>query len=409
MKDVAKESDTEEEEVEYELSDSKEASFRENVGHNIVTSPNDYNILTLVDFMERDLIKLPKFQRHYEWDIKKASRFIETILFNLPVPAIFLYEKNTDNSTVDSPKYHILDGQQRLLTIYFFVKGIYPKDNFTREKIRDHMINGNSDLRDVIKYNKDFFKDFKLNLPNDFYREKGNYHNEVSYLDLKKNKKLKKYINNFEMFAIRTVVISEKYHDRSSSSIYEIYSRLNSGGSNLSAQQIRASMYEDSGLYDMLYHLNKESDWKKLRNEKSENIRMNDIQALLRSIALLVKNKDYSSPMFKFLNYFSEEFRNKTDILLIKEICQDFFKQSCNFSFSRPEKKKFSVPTFEAVFVAACEEAWKNKDTKLIKKINGNKFLKFIENNKLQKMLIEGTTGGKNVQSRIKLARDILF
>ncbi|EQB8079491.1 DUF262 domain-containing protein [Yersinia enterocolitica] len=59
----------------------------------LTTTPNDFNILTIISFIESNVFKIPAFQRHYVWDIKRASKLIESLLIGLPIPQIFLYEK----------------------------------------------------------------------------------------------------------------------------------------------------------------------------------------------------------------------------------------------------------------------------------------------------------------------------
>ncbi len=55
----------------------------------------------------------PEYQRRLVWDIEKKSRFVESLLMNIPVPPIFLYE-------TDLNRYEVMDGQQRLNTILEF-------------------------------------------------------------------------------------------------------------------------------------------------------------------------------------------------------------------------------------------------------------------------------------------------
>ena len=86
----------------------------------IVSSPNDFNTKTLVDFIDSDVVVIPGFQRNYVWDIKRASRLIESLVVGLPVPQVFLYERERD-------EFVLIDGQQRLMSIYYFVKGRFPK------------------------------------------------------------------------------------------------------------------------------------------------------------------------------------------------------------------------------------------------------------------------------------------
>ena len=91
--------------------------------YDIVASPNGFNVLSYFTFFASGAIKIPGFQRHYVWDIRKASRLIESILLGLPVPQVFLYEKARN-------EFLVIDGQQRLLTIYYFMKGRFPKRVF---------------------------------------------------------------------------------------------------------------------------------------------------------------------------------------------------------------------------------------------------------------------------------------
>ncbi|MBF4553346.1 DUF262 domain-containing protein [Corynebacterium suicordis] len=55
----------------------------------------------------------PDYQRNFVWDEEKQSALIESILMNVPIPPIFLYE-------IDYSKYEVMDGVQRLSTIEKF-------------------------------------------------------------------------------------------------------------------------------------------------------------------------------------------------------------------------------------------------------------------------------------------------
>lgn len=59
--------------------------------YEITTSPNDFNIKTMYDFIKSGAINIPGFQRNYVWDIKRASKLIESIIIGLPIPQLFLY------------------------------------------------------------------------------------------------------------------------------------------------------------------------------------------------------------------------------------------------------------------------------------------------------------------------------
>ena len=57
----------------------------------------------------------PDFQRRHRWNIQKKSKLIESIIMNVPIPPIFLYEKAFS-------VYEVMDGLQRLTAIKQFYK-----------------------------------------------------------------------------------------------------------------------------------------------------------------------------------------------------------------------------------------------------------------------------------------------
>ena len=69
-----------------------------------------------------DIILRPVFQRRLVWTNKHKEDFIQTILFGLPFPEIYLADGDIDLSTQRS-KTLVVDGQQRLSTIYQYITG----------------------------------------------------------------------------------------------------------------------------------------------------------------------------------------------------------------------------------------------------------------------------------------------
>lgn len=59
-------------------------------------------------------IYIPEYQRDFTWDEDRQSKLIESIILGLPIPFIFVAE-NRDSS------WEIVDGSQRIRTIYSFV------------------------------------------------------------------------------------------------------------------------------------------------------------------------------------------------------------------------------------------------------------------------------------------------
>ena len=60
----------------------------------------------------------PSYQRRHRWDIKKRSQLIESLLLNIPIPPLFLFEN-------DYNQYEIMDGRQRLEAIKEFLENTY--------------------------------------------------------------------------------------------------------------------------------------------------------------------------------------------------------------------------------------------------------------------------------------------
>lgn len=87
----------------------------------IVRSSLDFTLHTLSSSIkDKSYIDIsPGYQRRARWDRKKKSLLIESFLMNVPVPPIFLFEK-------DYNQYEIMDGRQRLEAISEYLDNQYP-------------------------------------------------------------------------------------------------------------------------------------------------------------------------------------------------------------------------------------------------------------------------------------------
>lgn len=89
------------------------------------TTPNIQSLYQ--NWKDGDLIISPIFQRNYVWNNQKASSLIESILLNIPLPIIFTATSNE--------KEEVIDGQQRLTSIFSFIDGHFPdKSSFKLSK-----------------------------------------------------------------------------------------------------------------------------------------------------------------------------------------------------------------------------------------------------------------------------------
>ena len=80
----------------------------------IVTEQARYPLDTIKGMIDSKKYNLnPEFQRRHRWTEGQKSRLIESFIMNVPIPPIFLYEVKYSN-------YEVMDGLQRLSTIYDF-------------------------------------------------------------------------------------------------------------------------------------------------------------------------------------------------------------------------------------------------------------------------------------------------
>lgn len=359
--------------------------------YHLVSSPNDFNTKTMVEFIESDVFSIPGFQRSYVWDLKRASRLIESIIVGLPIPQIFLYEKKTN-------EFLVIDGQQRLLSLYYFAKGRFPKKNGRAWPTLDR--NYDNKIKSMPLNNDDYFTDFKLDLPELILGKPNPLHGR-GYDELNDKEK-----GAFDLRTIRNVII-QQLHPEGYDSMYEIFNRLNSGGVKLAPQEIRHCMYE-SGFYAMLYGANAKENWRRLIGRAEPDMRMKDVEILLRGFAMLIEGESYRPPMLKFLNQFSNSAKSydgakvKTLELLLgsfldknRDLPGDAFLIS----------GRFSPTIFEAVFVASCAGRIDQADARTI----CPERLEMLKNNaEFRNATQSKTTDKANVKTRLSLAHSIL-
>jgi uncharacterized protein with ParB-like and HNH nuclease domain len=82
----------------------------------------DLSLRELINRYEEGGLVKPELPRKYVWDKTEASRFIDSLLLGLPVPSIFLAKTKDE-------KMLIVDGYQRIMTVYDFVRGIFTTDD----------------------------------------------------------------------------------------------------------------------------------------------------------------------------------------------------------------------------------------------------------------------------------------
>lgn len=190
-----------------------------------------------------ELIINPDYQRLFRWDIGKQSRFIESLLLEMPIPPIYVIE-------IDDGKYELIDGLQRIST-YLCFRGFLnqteagePLENDTESDDED-----NYDDYDIENYG---------NAQNGFVLEDCDIVTELnglSFDQLPTNLKIKAKRCFVRMEVLRKGINpTMKYH---------MFKRLNTGGEKLSAQEIRNCSIRliDSKFIDFINSLTQNSDF----------------------------------------------------------------------------------------------------------------------------------------------------
>ena len=361
--------------------------------------PNDYNITTLMSLIARGYMKIPSFQRNYVWKKDMASKFIESIIIGLPIPQVFLFEKARNN-------FLVIDGQQRLITIYLFKKQRFPKNDIGRSIIRKYLSLGKEIPDEELQGEN--FDEFKLKLPSlDTQKSvlSGLKYDTLSIIRDYDFKGEFDYNRTIRTITIRQVVPSED-----DSSMFEIFSRLNSGGITLKQQEIRMCMYYSPFYEKLVSELNLNKTWRFFLGKEIPDLHMNDVEVLVRAFALLEMSNVYKAPLRNFLNEYSKAAMafdgEKIDNLSV--LYNEFWK-SCselNDDAFRNEKNKFVRVLFESVFVTVCSII---KDEGL----NDRKILpESLNTLKQDKQFIDSsqgnTAGNTSVKKRLERACEII-
>lgn len=373
-----------------EGTDADESDLRE---YDITASPNDFNILTLYNFIESGAVKIPGFQRNFVWDLKRASKLIESVIIGLPVPQIFLYEESRN-------KFLVIDGQQRLMSIFYFIKGRFPRKE-KRVQLRE-IFDSQGTVPTSVLEDDGFFSKFNLQLP---HQPPGqpNKLNGLNYATLGD------YKTTFDLRTIRNVIIKQNLPEGDDSSMFEIFNRLNSGGMNLKPQEIRISLYH-SRFYQMLQRLNLNQEWRHLLGLPQPDLHMKDLEIVLRGFAMFMEGDNYRPSMASFLNRFSSQCRTMPEqrVDALKQLFEDFVS-SCSAlpprAFYGKASGKFNILLFEAVF-AAKARALHNGDKK---QIDPEKLDSLKEDADFVEATQKSTTDKVNVLLRLKRAQELVI
>ena len=375
----------------------------------LTTTPNDFNISTIISFLDAGIFKIPDFQRNYVWDINKASKLIESLLIGLPIPQMFLYEKSRN-------EFYVIDGQQRLMSIYFFVKGRFPRAS-VRQKLREAYSKGEFIKEEFLQDNK-LFSNFSLTLDSKNSPQKNRFHGQ-DYKNLNPDDKI-----TLDLSTIRNMIIKPSTDsDENVQSMFEIFNRLNSGGVNLNSQEIRMSLYSSNFLKEML-KMNENVVWRKLiLNKENKDLRLKDVESILRLFGMLLagyesvlkkengrEKVEYQNSIVGFLNNVANaiKYLGDEDVKFLSLLWEKFMTEisklnNYDLNFSDEKNNRVSITFLESIFYGACRNI--EKDLEKIK-ISEEYLNKLKSNSDFKDASTGKTTSKTNINNRLKIAYD---
>lgn len=312
------------------------------ITENLATTPADWSIGTLLHYVDRGFVSFPDFQRNYVWDKHKASKLIESLAVNLPVPQIYVFKSEKN-------RYQVIDGQQRILSLYFFKAGRFP-----RKPVKARLKGMGSEDYFITEQefkNDEYFENFALKFPNDSYSGVENPLNNKIYDDLEE-------IYLFSSLPIRIMIITSDSNDP----IYEIYNRLNSGGVNLNDQEIRMSLGMSDFMRKLVKEVNGMQEWWAILGRSGPDPRYKDLEILLRLCAAADSKIngegliEYQAPMNRFLNRYVEMVKDFNDFEIKRRIesLKNFIYtlKDSDHAYIREGAKSVSRPTLEGLYGA---------------------------------------------------------
>ena len=281
----------------------------------VITQPYDSVIETLVEQIKsgtifiRPLSERPRFQRNYVWSDQIASKLVESIILNVPIPRCYLSQN-------EEMELDVIDGQQRLYSIYRFFENQFRLKNL--EILTE--INGLA------------------------------FHQ----LSTKMQRQLKTH-------TLRCVVITNQSHPEIR---FDVFERLNTNTVPLNAQELRNCIYRGA-LNDFLGEAAQNEQWLKIIGRKEPDKRLRDEEVVLRFLAFETKGlASYRTPLKHWLNEAAKDGRRYSPKVMA-ELAQAW-TQAINVSLIWFEEKEcFRRPGSRAInkalFDLICSTAKKVK------------------------------------------------
>ncbi len=250
------------------------------------TETADLTVSSLHAYLANGKLDIPEFQRGYVWTRSQASRLIESLIIQCPIPVVY-FSQSSDNKLI------VIDGNQRLLSIKLF-------------------LNDGFELQGLTTYPE---------------------LNELSWSTL--DPRFRDHINNR---TIRCITILRETHPQIK---FDVFERLNTGSVKLNAQELRHGI-NHGRLMEGLDNLVKNEMWRKAVGIRKDT-RMKGAELILRYFAFRKDRAAYEKPLSSFLDSFSSKNKN-IDSDMLAEWSADFARAMSMINYALG---KFAFRIFE--------------------------------------------------------------
>ena len=332
------------------------------IEYSIKVYPADFTLEVLHNKINKETIIFPEFQRNYVWNIRQASRLIESFIIGLPVPQIFLY-------TDENEKLRVIDGRQRLQSIHYFFKGTFIDSRGTEKKFR---------LDGLNKHSLFFEKSFE----------------DLSSI----------YQERLQNAVLRAMIVDQLKPD-DTTSMYHIFERLNTGGTKLTDQEVRNAVYHGS-FSKFLNSINTYPNWRAILGKQNPDQRQKDTQLILRYMSLYHESENYTKPMRDFLSTFMKKYRKPDKKFLKQE--KKRFETTCDLivehlGIKRPLNPSGSLnaAVFDSIFVSFAKNHTTIPDNIKVK------IESLITNKEFVDLVDSATTDPPTVRKRLEMANSL--
>lgn len=269
-------------------------------GISIQQYKTDVGFRTLVEGVNENLYIIPQYQRKYRWSKEQVISLVESLIRDLPIPPIYTC-RNKKN------QLEILDGQQRILSLFFYYIGYY----------LDRKKNNSVDFSEIQVENCSFKEALMSQLELEELHillkdEEKEFNVDYDCLPME----MKRRVDYTPITVIEIKIDVEKQRTKV---LRKIFENLNAKGSLLTQQELRNGIYACK-FYNMLREYNRHDEkWRKIWGK--EDAAERDMETLLRFCALKkyvrleIKDhvnfyffiENYHSSYAKLLDQFSEE------------------------------------------------------------------------------------------------------